>query len=82
MTTFTNNENRARLKDAIEKPITRIDSSAGTEPARILGTPMLRAPTIPNGVVQGPAITSAVSADLKKLTPSLAAGVRQVAGRK
>jgi hypothetical protein len=45
--------------DAIEKPITRIDSSAGTEPARILGTPMRRVPSTPNGLVQGPAITSA-----------------------
>jgi hypothetical protein len=70
--------------NAIEKPITRIDASAGTEwPPSILGsTAMRRAPSIPNGVVKGPTITSAQSADLKKLSPSLAAGVRQVVARK
>jgi hypothetical protein len=82
MTTFTNDENRARLKDAIEKPITHIDNSAGTEPARSLGTPMLRVPStpngivkrpgitpsIPNGVVQGPAITPTLRTDLSKFS--------------
>jgi hypothetical protein len=48
MTTFINNENRARLKDAIEKPIPRIDASAGTEwPPSILGATPRRPPSTP-----------------------------------
>jgi hypothetical protein len=69
-------------KNATDKGIKHVNVGAGTEPTRILGTPMLREPTIPNGFLRGPAITSAQSADLSKLSPSIAAGVRQVVARK
>ncbi len=65
----------------IDKGIKSVDVSAGTKPPGLLSmTPMRRAPSTPNGRVQGPNISSAL--DLSKLTPSIAAGVRQVVARK
>jgi hypothetical protein len=46
VTTFTNNENRARLKDAIDKGIKSVDVSAGTQqPPGILGATPRRPPS-------------------------------------
>jgi|HubBroStandDraft_1064217.scaffolds.fasta_scaffold1940980_1 hypothetical protein len=51
--------------DAIDKGIKHVDVNAGTEwPPSILGVvgSMRRTPSVPDGVVQGPAITSAAGA--------------------
>jgi hypothetical protein len=69
--------------NAIDKGIKHVDASAGTQQPPGLSMKALAAPTIPHGVLpEPPHISSAVSADLKKLSPSLAADVRQSASRK
>jgi hypothetical protein len=83
-------------KNATDKGFKHVNVSAGTEPARILGTPMLRVPStpngivkrpgitpsIPNGVVQGPAITPTLRTDLSKFSNDKRGRIFDVVGRK
>jgi hypothetical protein len=77
------NENRASLdRVAIDKGITHI-ARAGTEtPPGILGAPMTSTPHETDRGESADRISPAVRADLKKLTPELARGVREAVARK
>jgi hypothetical protein len=76
-------ENRARLKNAIDKPVTRINESWAAEmPPGILGTPMMSAPHEQDRGVGSARISPAVNADLEKLSPETANRIRDFTKRK
>ena len=81
---MADNENRARLSGAIDKGIQRVDVSAGTQmpPSVRPDAPLAVAPHMQDRGVASDKISSAVSADLSKLTPETAGRVRDFIKRK
>jgi hypothetical protein len=78
-------ENRARLKNAVDKPVTRINESWAAEMATSIraDAPMTSAPHLQNrGVADDDRISPAVSADMSKLTPEMAGRIRDFLKRK